>query len=213
MLNDKKDTAVLIMGTFNPITKAHVALGIGAKEKFPEADVIYVPSNLSFMKGWKKVDDDFISDDERIELIRESISDYADFSVTDIEITGVSDGRTYNTVQFIKKSYENVVMVMGIDKLNELDRWYNAEQLFSEIQVLVFGRNGENLESMMTDFIRKHRDNFRDASMPERYEYISSTAVRDAVGADKLKEIENDVPEKVYSFLINKREINYEHNS
>lgn len=201
---DKHTTAVLIMGTFNPITRAHVALGEGAKNIFPEADVIYVPSNLSFMKGWKNVDDGFLSDEERLELIRESIAEYPDFSVTDIEITGVSDGRTYNTVQLIRKDYKKIVIVMGIDKLDELDRWYNAEKLFSENSVIVFERNGESLETMMTDFICSHRENFTAASMPDRYEYISSTAVRDAYENDNLAVIKNDVPEKVYSFLINR---------
>lgn len=204
MLTEKHNTAVLIMGTFNPITRAHVALGIGAKEKFPEADIIYVPSNLSFMKGWKKVDDGFLSDEDRVALIEKSISEYPDFSVTDIEITGASDGRTYNTVMLIKERYEKVIIVMGIDKLDELDRWYNADKLFSENSVLVFERNGENLESMMTDFIRSHRDNFTAVSMPDCYEYISSTAVRAAADTGDLAAIESDVPKKVYEYLVNR---------
>lgn len=200
----KTNTAVLIMGTFNPITKAHVELGIGAKKIFPEADIIYVPSNLSFMKGWKNVDDSFLSDDERIMLIRESIEEHLDFSVTDVEITGVSDGRTYNTVQLLREEYNRIVIVMGIDKLDELDRWYNADKLFSENSVLVFERNGENLESMMTDFIRTHRESFTAATMPDCYEYISSTAVREAYDTGNLSQIKKDVPEKVYTFLLNK---------
>lgn len=208
MSTDKRDTAVLIMGTFNPITRAHIALGEGAKEKFPEADIIYVPSNLSFMKGWKNVDDSFLKDNDRLALIRESIKGYSDFSVADIEITGVSDGRTYNTVQLIKESYNKIVIVMGIDKLGELDRWYNADKLFSENTILVFERNGENLESMMTDFIRAHRENFKAAAMPDCYEYISSTAVREAFDSGNLSVIEKDVPEAVYTFLLNRGNCN-----
>ena len=205
MQTEKKATAILIMGTFNPITCAHVALGSEAGKYFPDADVIYVPSNLSFMKGWKNVEDDFISDDERIALIRESVKVIPKASVTDIEIAGESDGRTYNTVQLIKDRYNEVVIVMGIDKLDELDRWYNADRLFTENKVLVFERNGENLESMMTDFIRERRDNFIAAPMQDFYENISSTAVRDAYRNDELSSIREYVPEYVYDFLSDKR--------
>lgn len=201
---DKKARAVLIMGTFNPITKAHLELGIGAKKIFPAASIIYVPSNLSFMKDWKKVDDSFLSDSERVQLIKDSIADMEDFSVMDVEIRGESDGRTYNTVQLIKQQYDEVVMVMGIDKLEELDRWFKADELFSENTVLVFERNGDNLESMMTDFIRAHRDNFVAAEMPEQYEYISSTAVRKAFETGDLSAIKDDIPGVVYQYLTTK---------
>jgi len=200
----KRQTAILIMGTFNPITSAHVALGEEAKKVMPWADVIYVPSNLSFMRDWKEIDE-FLSDEDRISLIRESIASIPDASVSDIEITGVSDGRTYNSVNIIKEKYEEAVIVMGIDKLDELDRWYNADRLFSENKVLVFERSGENLESRMTDFIRQRRDSFVAESMPACYGDISSTAVRKAFKEGNLAAIEEYVPQNVYAFLLSRK--------
>lgn len=200
-------TAVLIMGTFNPITTAHVALGSEAKKRLPEADVIYIPSNISFMKDWKNVDEGFLSDEERVELIKRAVEPLG-FVVSDIEVSGVSNGRTYETVAYIKNSgYSEVYLCMGIDKLDELDRWYRADELFTENKVLVFERSGENLESCMTDFIKERREHFIAAAMEDDLEEVSSTKIREAFAEGRPETVRDIIPATIFNLLRDKNNI------
>ena len=50
----KKMRIAIIGGTFNPVTKAHIAIAKNAKE-FVKADlVIFVPTKIDYIKKWKK---------------------------------------------------------------------------------------------------------------------------------------------------------------
>jgi len=197
-------TAVLIGGTFNPFTNAHKQMAVVAGERYPEADIIFVPSNLDYINCWKELPDgDVFSGKGRVELIEQSVKDLSFCSVSDVECSGRIDGRTYHTVLYFKERYEKVVFCIGSDKLQEMERWYCAEELLQAAGVLLFTR-GEALADLCSEFIERHREKFTEIAFS--YPEVSSSLVRELYQEGKLNEIKKYVPEPVYRYLCKRRE-------
>ena len=199
---------VLVLGTFNPITNAHLELGIQAASLIPDADVYYVPSNLKFMHKWKSVEN-FLTDGDRLILTNNVVKEYC-FYVSDIELIGYLDGKTYNTVEYFRKElcYNEVYICCGYDKLKELQKWYKAEELLEENKFLLFARYNKKLKDCDCPFIEKYSDSFIEVKLEDRTQDISSTVVRKAFKENKLEEIKGIVPELVYDYLVEKRKNN-----
>ena len=196
---------VLVLGTFNPITNAHLEMGILSASIVKDADIYYVPSNLKFMHKWKSVEN-FLTDDDRLILTNNVVKEYC-FNVSDIELIGYLYGKTYNTVEYFRHDlcYNEVYICCGYDKLKELHKWYKAEELLEENKFLVFERTNKKLKDCDCPFILEHKDKFIEIEMEDRTQDISSTIVRKAYKENKLEEIKDIVPEIVYDYLVEKR--------
>ena len=147
---------IIIPGTFNPFTKAHEEMGRQAVRYVLSggtdtlADLIYVPSSTSFMQNWGKQANMFLSDDERLRCIRETIPGVGTEHdatvrtfVSDIEINGTVSGATIDTVDYIAQHYgpyDTIYLCLGEDKLEQLPRWRRAEELFGKVTTIIFTR-------------------------------------------------------------------------
>ena len=201
--------AALIVGTFNPITNAHLNLGHLAKKHLPDADIIYVPAKDSFLAGWKGMDSELIlNQEERYRLVKEAVEPMR-FRVSDCEISGESDGRTINTVNCLKEKfgYEEIYLCMGTDKVGELEKWYKAEELVSENKFMIVERGEDSLEDVMTDFTKKYGSKFITVHSCEGYKDISSTIIRDYCRKNDMDGIRDMVPDNVYNYLKNNKEV------
>lgn len=196
-LKKESDTAVLIFGTFNPITNAHVNMGLTAKRMIPDSDIIYVPARDAFLKGWKKYDDSSILKD-RI-LLLYSVTERLGFKVTDIELDGTVDGRSVNTISYMKEhpGYSDVWFCMGTDKLNEITTWYKADELLGKNRFLVFKRAGSD-EAIAGFRSGPYYDNFTFVDDPENLYDVSSTLVRKMIFDGNVDAIKDLVPPEVY---------------
>lgn len=201
MTSDEK-TAILIFGTFNPITNAHLELGKRSGRQITNADVYYVPSAESYLKGWKKLDEDAIfGEEDRLSLLKSVLEPYG-FAVSDIEIRGLVSGKTYDTVTYFKTvcGYREIYLVFGSDKLSEICYWFNADRLLRENRFLVFLRNGEDGKSI-EKFEPCIRERFIVLENDEKLQYVSATKVRECYRNGDLTEIREAVPKEVYQFL------------
>lgn len=195
---------VLLFGAFNPFTNAHLLIGKLAKEQYPQYEICYVPSKISYMLTWKGMDSsEVLSENVRYDLIAGSIKDMKDFLVSDIEIKGIVDGKTYNTVNYFKTvlGYENIVLCMGTDKVSELESWYRGPELISENRFLIITRNEESLEEKMTDYTKKYKSNFYELKNINM-QYVSASLVRDAIKKKNYKLVQELVPEYVYKYIV-----------
>lgn len=197
-------SVVLLFGAFNPFTNAHLLIGTLAKEHYPQYEICYVPSKLSYMLNWKGMaSTEVLSEEVRFDLIAGSIKDMKDFYVSDIEIKGIVDGKTYNTVNYFKNvlGYKNVVLCMGTDKVPELETWYRGQELISENHFLIITRNGENLKEKLTDYTKKYETNFYEIKNINM-QYLSASKVREAMHENDIRAIKEAVPDYVYKHII-----------
>jgi len=123
----ESNQVVLIGGTFNPFTNAHLAMAIEARKMFPHARIVFVPGNLEYNSKWKGINQDkAFFGDNRAELIAESIKGMSGCYVDDIEATGDLSGKTFDLVAEYS-NFEEIYICVGADKLDEIGDWWSAE--------------------------------------------------------------------------------------
>lgn len=194
---------ILIFGTFNPLTMAHIQIGILSEREINADKVIYVPAKDNFLTDWKKMDyQTILSAEKRIYLMQEAFASYG-FEVSDVEITNESDGKTYNTIKLLKEKYPNSLfwLVMGADKLKELDKWYNADKLLKENKFLIVSRDHKTFADETNVFIEKYKDNFQSITN-NKYTEISSSMIREACINGNISLYKDYLPKVVYDYLI-----------
>lgn len=202
------ESIVLIFGTFNPVTNAHIRMGILAKEKVPGATVIYVPSKDRFLRGWKGLDEASVMTAEtRLKLMRDALKPLG-FIVDDIEISTDISGKTYDTIAALRKKYspENVYICMGTDKLREIHTWYKGAELISENKWLIIKRDGHSVLDEASGEILAHIENFTEIEN-DSFETVSASEIREAYKEGRLERIKGDIPENVYGFLSQNGEV------
>lgn len=194
------DCAILIFGTFNPVTTAHVNIGLKAGEMIPDSDVVYVPAKDEFLRSWKGFREDSIVH-ERVALLEKVAKRYG-FKVSHAELDGIVDGKTVNTIEYMKNTvgYSDIILCMGTDKVGELGTWYKGEELVSRNRFIIFER-GATADDVMDDLTRKYAANFTFVKEDDKYVDISATEVRNALSEGDLMKVQALVPDEVYEFL------------
>ncbi len=210
----KAKHAVLLCGTFNPVTLAHLWMGRRAAELIPDADLIYVPSSLRFMRDWKQVDTTLLTDEERLMLLEQAakreipVPEGHVVSVCTIEAKGEVDGRTWNTVQYLREhtDYTDFTLCMGTDKLQEIGRWYMARELYGSVQVLIFGRGEleEDWRSQLPEVLKQSTSRVLFAEDVPDVADVSSTQVRDAFRDGQPWLIREMLDAGTYNYLVEK---------
>lgn len=196
-----KTEAVLIFGTFNPITNAHLELGKRMHEVRPEADIIYVPASQDFIKTRKKYDDkNIIPDPDRVDILKKVV-EAEGFVVSTAEVDKKVDGITYNTVNFFKETYQNIYICMGMDKVCELHKWYFSEELMSENYFLICTRGNQHIEEVATDEEKKYLSHFTEVEMDVASQEISATQIREAYLDGDLERVRTIIPSEVFEYL------------
>lgn len=201
---------VLIFGTFNPMTNAHIQMGLLAAKALPDYRVVYIPSKNRFLTGWKGLKKSSVLDDDiRVRLMQEAVDEYG-FIVDNMEITGESSGYTYETVEIVRQKYgtENVYLCMGTDKFDEIDRWFHAKELFSENRYLIIERDGNTLDSVIeeSEIASANRDRYMAISNDE-YDAVSASMVREAYVQGRLEDVKDYIPANVYAYLAENEEV------
>ncbi|MBU3216514.1 nicotinate-nicotinamide nucleotide adenylyltransferase [Clostridium estertheticum] len=198
---------VIITGTFNPVTKAHIKLALLAIEVIQGATVIYVPAKDAFLKSWKHMeDDDILSERERIDMLSMAVEPYGFFYDT-CEINVTVPGDTYNTLHYLAKKYEaditEVYYIFGSDKLTELKKWYKSDLLLREFKFLVVRRTHDEVEAIINKdkFLSNSKEHFKILHGEEFFRDISATRVRQAIREGKFSEIRELVPKEVCYYL------------
>lgn len=195
------------MGTFNPLTNAHIDMALRARKTVPGADIFFIPDSFSFMSSWKTVEQNEVFNNAiRHKLLDTILAEYS-FNVSYIEDEGLVSGKTYDTVTYFKDTYgySDVYICMGTDKLPELERWYKIDSLLSENQVLLFDRDNESFHSLQVDFLLPYKERFIEIDGPFEYKTVSSTQIREAFHSGYLNDIKAYVPKEVFDYLTKRR--------
>ncbi len=192
-------TNAFLFGTFNPVTNAHIEMGMVARNVLgPQCNVTYIPSGDAYIRNWKGYKDgDILPGKVRAGLLRDAVSRYG-FRVATVEVEGITDGRTYNTIDYF--GFDGAVLCLGMDNIIQITKWYRWQKLLEKCRLLVFKRDGIS-PSLKVEKILKYALSCQFATLDEKYMGISSTKVRICYVNRDLEQVKDLVPENVYHYL------------
>jgi len=181
---EMKQKIVVMGGSFNPPTTAHLRLMHAAVDGIGAQMGIFTPTNHAYVKikmRRAKHPDEVYSEDVRRDMLLAMCRDDTRLMVDDVEYYR-EGGRNYETMEYLQQKYPDAELyfVLGGDKLNVFPRWHRGREFMENFKLLIFKRNGIDPESqiMENERMREYRDSFVILPEPEGVEDISSTRVR-----------------------------------
>lgn len=193
-----KKAIAVITGSFNPIQNAHVNLGNQVLKKYPNVErVIYVPVSNKYAK-------DELQDSEYRYKILKSVCDAREkFEVSRIEIDNSTQLYTYQTLDLLKKEFEeyDIYLVIGSDNLKSFHTWKRYKYLLEKYKVIVFSRNDDNLEDIVSksEYLSKYSDRISFV-VANDFLNVSSTQVRNNI--KQGKEFKHLLPKEAYEYIM-----------
>ena len=125
-------------GSFNPIHNGHISLARQLKEKAGLDEVWLMVSPLNPLKHA----DDLLSDEARLEMARRALKNEEGIIASDYEMHLPKPSYTWNTLQALSKDYPDreFVLMIGGDNWDLFDRWYRAEDIKTNYEIVVYTR-------------------------------------------------------------------------
>ncbi len=168
-------------GAFNPPTKAHIDLAEYAMRATGRDDVIYVPSKMEYIRFEQKKNYAF-SDNSRIEMLARIAANRTWMRYTDIEMHETVQPKTYKTLCKLREQGENPSLLIGADKLCELEHeWQFIPEISAEFGIVCLGRSGIDCEKMIAESPFLSSLNMTLVQPPAMYKNISSTRARECL--------------------------------
>ncbi|KAF0151444.1 MAG: nicotinate (nicotinamide) nucleotide adenylyltransferase [Ignavibacteria bacterium] len=180
-------------GTFDPIHFGHLITTQFVLEQRNLDKIIFMPSHISPLKQ----DSTPIQDIHRLEMVRLATESNSNFFVSDYEIAKGNISYTYETLCELKKSYDAVELIIGLDNLLVFEKWFYPNKIFDMAKVVVMKRFTENIDTATNIYFDKAI--FIDTPYIE----ISSTEIRERIKNDLT--IDYLVPQKVKEYIFNNR--------
>lgn len=194
-------TKIIMSGTFNPITNAHLDMIKLLHENYPDAKIEVRPaSSRYFQSKWKSYPaGDVMPEWMRFTccyaaLINESIT-YAE--VSNMDMYYFNKG-TYDIMNITKAgSDDEYYICLGADNLEHIDTWRNADKLVAENKFIIISRNGE--KGKLPEKYAEYTDHF--TYIEGRFPNVSATQVREAYKEGRLDDVKDIIPACVYGYL------------
>ncbi|WP_028911039.1 nicotinate (nicotinamide) nucleotide adenylyltransferase [Prevotella sp. MA2016] len=167
-------------GSFNPIHNGHISLARQLREKAGLDEVWLMVSPQNPLKATA----DLLDDQIRMEMARLAIEGETGIKASDYEMHLPKPSYTWNTLQALKQDYPDreFVLMIGGDNWQLFDKWYHADDIRENFQIVVYPRRGAKGGVEGLDLID-----------------ISSTEIRQLVKAGKP--IDHLVPKAVAEYI------------
>ena len=179
----------ILGGSFDPIHLGHLLTSYDVLEKRNLEKIIFVPCHISPQKTNQKPTEDL----HRLNMVNLAIEQYPYFESYDYEIRKGDVSYTYNTLVELKKSYDQIELIIGFDNLIVFDKWYRPDDILQLATVVVMKREIDNIPI-------KHNKYFNSVILLETTLIdISSTEIRERV--KNGESIDYLVPTKVKEYI------------
>ena len=191
----------ILGGTFNPIHKGHLALGLAAAEQYDLEEVWLMPSKLPPHKSHFAM----LSEEHRLAMTKLAAHTDARFTVSDFELR--REGLTYtaDTLELLTKESPDVrfFFIIGGDSLVNFTKWRRPERILELCTLLAAGRAGYEEEQIL-EASKTLREQFPQADigtviLPDHP--ISSNEIRDAFYTGDAERVKAYLPEAVWAYL------------
>ncbi len=179
----------ILGGSFDPIHLGHLITSYDVLEKRNLEKIIFVPCHISPHKTDQKPTED----NHRLNMVKLAIEQYPYFESSDYEIRKGEVSYTYNTLVELKKSYDQIELIIGFDNLIVFDKWFRPDDILQLATVVVMKREIDNVPV-------KHNKYFDSVILLETTLIdISSTEIRERVKNNEP--IDYLVPSKVKEYI------------
>ena len=133
----KKKTGIF-GGSFNPIHNGHISLARQLREKAGLDEVWLMVSPQNPLKQQA----DLLDDEKRMQMVRLALENEPHIIASDYEMHLPKPSYTWNTLQALSKDYPDreFVLMMGGDNWALFDRWYHAEDILKNYQIVIYPR-------------------------------------------------------------------------
>ena len=110
-----------------------------------------------------KQEQDLLNDELRLQMARLAVENVEGIVVSDYEIHLPKPSYTWNTLQALSKDYpdEEFVLMIGGDNWQLFDRWYRAEDIKANYEIVVYTRTPGDpgyIDISSTDIRRRIRE-------------------------------------------------------
>lgn len=187
---------ILIPGTFNPPTKAHIEMSRRLHSDYPDSEICYVIAN-SKNANTRENPQKLLPMNTRAKLLLDAIDGtYA--SVSLFESSEKSDRTIITTARFFRDKGYDVTLCIGSDNVSFISDWYEGLKLAEEFNFIVFCRNSDDTDvlPMILQPVKNHFV-FKDGVSSS----VSASDIRNASVSGNLDRVKDDIPENVYEFL------------
>ena len=180
-------------GSFDPVHIGHITLAKQAIKQIKLDKLLLCPAFLAPLR----TQNPFFSSDTRLELLEKVADEHSSIEICSLEIEKQKVCYTYNTLCEIQKIYptSEIIVLLGADQFNQLDKWKYHTQLAQAFQFCVFARDSSQISPPSIP-------NLSFKLMQNKLINCSSTEIR-----EKLKNgasIKSLVPASVYSIISQK---------
>ena len=174
---------VLLFGSFNPVTKSHVDTLVKSMEKVGGTKGMFIPTSHTelYSKMIKNKGRIALSNETRVKMLQSICDNDPRLSVCTYEIDNDITSNTKQTIEYIIKQYPNtsIYYTCGADKLKSFSKWNNIEDIFKNVEILVFNRSDISIDTIINDneILLKYKHKFHILDKLNDSD-ISSTKVR-----------------------------------
>ena len=189
-------------GAFNPPTAAHLDLACFAMEQTGAEQVIFVPSRSAYIRDDQGKDYAY-TDGQRLRMLNTAAKSRPWMRVYDGEIHGETQPRTYTTLCRMRDEGTSAALLMGSDKLPELEKgWRHVREIAEEFGIVCLTRGSDACGEMIRKdpYLRTLEPYIRVLETPPETRNISSTAVRERVR--RIREAQAELAEMVPQEII-----------
>ena len=203
------DQIVIFGGTFDPIHHGHLISARAVAEHFGFEKITFMPTYQPPHKG-----EDYrpaASPEDRLQMIKLAIANEKIFDVSDLEITLAKRNYTYDTLVVLRDRFgtdKTISWIIGIDMLEELPNWYNAQQVIELARLITVARPPFN--ERISSILEKLRQHFSAEQVKQLEEGIISTPLIDISSTEirsrlsKGKSIRYLTPDSVVDYILSK---------
>lgn len=203
-----KNKIVLLFGSFNPVTKAHVESLTKSMEAVGANTGIFIPTSYEhiYSKMIKSGSRMALSNELRVKMLQAVCDKDKRLSVCTYEIDNSIVSNTKETLEYLIRNNPDslIYYTCGADKLKSFSKWKNIDDILNSVEVLLFERNNISVLSLLENnqLLNKYKDKFHIINNITD-SLVSSTKVRELFFNGDL-EYKNLLPsevEKIFSKL------------
>ncbi len=123
-------------GSFNPVHHGHLITALSVLEKRKLDKIIFIPCCISPHKVEQKEN----YPESRLEMLRLAVEEFPGFDYSDIEIRTGGVSYTIDTLRELKKTFDEIELIIGYDNLLVFDKWKEPEEIIKLAKLVVLKR-------------------------------------------------------------------------